>query len=68
MLNRDLRSSGLMDSILVVNFDNVCDNYIHHLDLYRNESHLSEKGNQKLAKEISNVIANNIKKNYINPN
>ncbi|CAA7193904.1 hypothetical protein CHRY9293_00283 [Chryseobacterium potabilaquae] len=22
-----------------------CDNYIHHLDLYRNESHLSEKGN-----------------------
>ncbi|CAA7386178.1 SGNH/GDSL hydrolase family protein [Chryseobacterium fistulae] len=68
VFNADLRSSGLMDSVIVVNFDKVSDDYIHHLDLYRNESHLSEKGNQKLAKEISNVITNNIKRTYIHPN
>lgn len=60
VLNEELISNGLINSILTVNFDNVCNDYSQHLNLYRNDSHLSKEGNQKLAKEISNVICNDI--------
>jgi lysophospholipase L1-like esterase len=60
VLNSELISNNLIDRILTVNFNNICNNYNQHLDLYRNATHLSKKGNQKLAKEISNIIANDI--------
>lgn len=61
VLLENLISNRLIESILIVDFDKVCDDYTQNTDLYRDYSHLSEKGNEILAKEISNTIAEDVR-------
>lgn len=58
----NLASEGLTDSVLIVDFDNICEDYGRHINLYRNTSHLSQEGNQRLVDEISRVIMDDIRR------
>lgn len=59
-LENKLISENLSDSIILVNFDKVCQNYNECIDLYKNPSHLNTKGNIKLSKIIAEVLAKDI--------
>jgi hypothetical protein len=56
--NRKLRETKLDDKIIFVGFDEICSDYDKNLTLYRNSLHLSNEGNDILAKVISRYIAN----------
>ena len=51
-LNVELEKKELDDKIIFIDFDKVCAEYSNCKELYRNHSHLSKKGNEKLCKII----------------
>lgn len=55
-----LKDTHLQDSAIVVPFNLVCDNYQKHKILYRNNSHLSTAGKQKMGRIIVQYILNKI--------
>jgi hypothetical protein len=55
-VNEVLKDTRLKDSAIVVPFNLVCDNYQKHKILYRNNSHLSIAGKQKMGKIIVQYI------------
>lgn len=55
-LDNELDSEKLKDSIILINFDNVCGEYRESLELYENSSHLSKNGNVKLTQLIANEL------------
>lgn len=55
-----LKDTHLQDSAIVVPFNLACDNYQAHKILYRNNSHLSTAGKQKMGKIIVQYIFNKI--------
>jgi hypothetical protein len=59
-LIQELESKNLKDSIIQIDFDNVCDDYSKCLELYNGTSHLSKKGNEKLSQIIINEMTGKI--------
>ena len=51
-LNELLESEYLRDSIMLIDFDNVCIDYINCQELYANPSHLNSKGVEKLVRLV----------------
>jgi hypothetical protein len=58
---KKLETENLKDSIILIAFDNVCDDYNKCLKLYRGTSHLSREGNEKLSQIITNELIRTIK-------
>ncbi len=52
----ELELEKLSDSVIHINFDNVCSDYKRCLTLYSNPSHLSKKGNLKFTHVIANKL------------
>jgi hypothetical protein len=59
-LIRELEVDNLSDSIIKIDFDNVCDDYSKCLELFSGTSHLSKKGNEKFSQVIINELIKNI--------
>jgi len=59
-LIQELEAENLKDSIIQIDFDNVCDDYSKCLELYRGTSHLSKKGNEKLSQIIIDELSRKI--------
>lgn len=57
--------AGLKDSILLVDFDKVCDSFKAGSDLYKNPLHLSARGNKKLAHFIAKELIKILKEHPI---
>lgn len=55
LFNR-LNQINLADSVIWINFDQICRDYKNDLRLYYNPSHLSKEGNKRLAQEIGTEI------------
>lgn len=55
-LMEKLEIEELKNSILLISFDQACEKYEKDSDLYINSSHLSKKGNKKLAEFIGKEI------------
>lgn len=66
-VNEVLKDTHLQDSAIVVPFNLVCDNYQKHKILYRNNSHLSIAGKQKMGKIIVEYILDKIRKTDLHP-
>lgn len=60
VLEKELRLEKLVDSVILVDFDNVCTDYNKFPDLYANASHLSMKGNEMLFQIITNEMLRRI--------
>lgn len=56
-LNKALETSRLSDSIIMIDFDNICTEYSKNKELYMNPAHLSKSGNLRLG----NLIIDNLK-------
>lgn len=52
ILSEELAYENLEESVITIDFDNVCSDYNKCQDLYANPSHLNEKGNNKLVQVI----------------
>lgn len=52
ILAEELDSENLRDSVILIDFDNVCSDYNKCPELYANSSHLSKKGNEILSQII----------------
>jgi hypothetical protein len=52
ILAEELDSKNMKDSVILIDFDNVCPDYNKCPELYSNPSHLNRKGNKKLAEVI----------------
>ncbi|QEC76738.1 SGNH/GDSL hydrolase family protein [Mucilaginibacter ginsenosidivorax] len=66
-VNEVLKDTHLQDSTIVVPFSLVCDNYHTHKILYRNNSHLSTAGKQKMGRIIVQYIINRMQKRNSGP-
>jgi len=64
ILADELDSENLKDSIILIDFDNVCRDYNQCLDLYSNSSHMSKNGNKILCQLIINELSINIDAGY----
>ena len=62
VLENELISEKLVESVVLIDFDNVCPDYHKCPDLYANSSHLSKKGNETLCQIITNELLRNINK------
>jgi hypothetical protein len=60
ILEEELDSKNLKDSIILIDFDKVCSDYNKCSDLYANPSHLNKQGNEKLIKVIVNELIKEI--------
>lgn len=56
VFDSELKRKGLIDDIIIIDFDNVCTDYNNCLALYANYSHMSIKGNEKLCSIISDEL------------
>ena len=59
-LVRELEVKNLKDSVILIGFDKVCDDYSKYLELYFGSSHLSKKGNEKFSQIITNELCKRI--------
>lgn len=59
-LAEELVSENLKDSVILIDFDNVCSHYNKCPELYANSSHLSKKGNEILCQIIINELIRKI--------
>jgi hypothetical protein len=59
-LNKALQTSHLNDSVLVVDFDNICPEYSRNKELYMNPAHLSKSGNLRLGNLIIDKLKNDL--------
>jgi len=59
-LDNELESEKLKDSIIQIDFDNVCADYSKCIEFYSGTSHLSKKGNEKLSQIITVELIRNI--------
>ena len=59
-LMEELASEELVNDIVLIDFDRVCPDYKNCSQMYRNSSHLSEKGNVKLIEVIVGELVNEI--------
>lgn len=59
-LNKALETSHLSDSVLVVDFDNICKEYGSNKELYINPAHLSISGNLRLGNLILEILKSDI--------
>ncbi len=59
-LVKKLNSSQIMDEVIYVSFEGICDDYDNCLDLYKDPMHLSSKGNKILALTISDAILSDL--------
>lgn len=66
-LIKKLEIDNLKDSIIMVSFDKVCDDYNKYLELYSGASHLSKKGNERLCQIISDKLSEKIMSRYLKP-
>ena len=60
ILSEDLQLESLTDSVVLVDFNEICSNYDECREYYANSSHLSIEGNRKLADLIASKLANEI--------
>jgi hypothetical protein len=60
ILDEKLVTERLKDSIILIDFDNVCSDYNKCRELYENTSHLSKKGDEKLGQIIINELIRKI--------
>ncbi len=60
-LNETLIIEKLQDKIILIDFDSACEAFSVKSDFYYNPLHLSEKGNEKLAHLIADVLINELK-------
>jgi len=60
ILTAELDSENLKDSVILIDFDNVCHDYNKCSELYANPSHLNKKGNEKLVQVIINELIKEI--------
>lgn len=60
ILTAELDSENLKDSVILIDFDNVCHDYNKCSELYANPSHLNKKGNEKLVQIIINELIKEI--------
>jgi len=65
-MNKVLKNTRLQDSAIVVPFNIICDSYYTHRVLYRNGSHLSIAGKQKMGRVIVQYILNRMQKGTLN--
>jgi hypothetical protein len=56
ILAEELYSENLIDSVILIEFGNVCSDYNKCPELYINPSHLSKKGNKILCQVITNKL------------
>jgi lysophospholipase L1-like esterase len=56
VLTDELQDKRLNDSILLVDFDGLCKDYHKCPELYKNDSHLSMEGNEKLCRLIAKKL------------
>jgi hypothetical protein len=62
ILAEDLVSENLKDSVILIDFDNVCPEYNKCLEYYANPSHLSVKGNEKFVQVIIDELIKELAK------
>ena len=60
ILAEELDSENVKDSVILIDFDNVCRDYNKCPELYANNSHLSKKGNEILCQIIINELISKI--------
>ena len=60
ILAEELDSENLKDSVILIDFDNVCSDYNKCPELYANSSHLSKTGNEILCQIITNELIRKI--------
>ena len=60
IFEKKLAAEHLKDSIMLIDFDNVCADYNKCPELYANPAHLSGKGNEKLCHIITNDLIRKI--------
>ena len=59
-LAEELDFENLKDSVILIDFDNVCRDYNKCSELYANPSHLNRKGNEKLVQVIIDELIKEI--------
>ena len=57
---KELETENLKDSIILIAYDNVCEDYSKCLKLYLGTSHLSQEGNEKLVQIVTNELIKTI--------
>lgn len=62
VLAEDLQKDRLNDSILLIDFDEICPAYNKYPEYYSNPSHLSLEGNKNLCRKIALLVEHEIKK------
>lgn len=58
----DLESDNLLDRVIIIDFDLVCDDYSKCLQLYVDRGHLSKCGDRKLSRIIADKLIETINK------
>jgi lysophospholipase L1-like esterase len=59
-LLEELELESLKDSVIIIDFDKVCTDYHHSPKLYSDRGHLSDYGNEKLCKILTDEIITTI--------
>ncbi|WP_298494888.1 SGNH/GDSL hydrolase family protein [uncultured Algibacter sp.] len=60
-LNSELQRTNLSDSVILIDFNKVCPDYLKCKGLYKDSAHLSKLGNEKLTEVIASELIEKIK-------